>query len=210
MKKYIFLIFMIIIFLLDFNNSLYNQNLVKGSITINADQDLVDVYVNDKFYGTASGPSTITDLETGNYLIEVKKVKFKTWEKNVQVEVGENKVLKIILEKEIQKADYLFLKKQEYINHSHWQRINHKRMGWDNFIGGLIISSTAYLVWSSVDEIKGSKWEPWIIGLGAAGGIATGWGIYLIIKSSSSYTYEVSQKNNSDIKKLTIYYVMKY
>lgn len=51
------------------NNYAHNYDKIKGSITIDANQDRVDVYINNEYYGTASGPSVIEDLIPGRYLI---------------------------------------------------------------------------------------------------------------------------------------------
>ena len=79
----------------------------QGSITIKANQDNVEVYLNNKLFGVASGPSTISDLSPGNYNIIVKKKGFQDWEKNVKIKTDENIELKINSKKIVPKKNLI-------------------------------------------------------------------------------------------------------
>lgn len=74
-----------------------------GSITIDAVQDRVTIYLNEKFYGIASGLSTIENLESGTYTITISKENYINQQGTINLKHGENKILKIDLQK---KSEY--------------------------------------------------------------------------------------------------------
>ena len=98
------LVFITIIALFHFNLiytiNIYGQTNDTGSITIDADQDKVKVYINGKFFGVASGSSEIDNLSPDEYIIKIEKENFQIWERSVKVEKNKNNILEIILKKE--------------------------------------------------------------------------------------------------------------
>ena len=86
-----------IIIILFFYQLLYGSNGENGSITLKANPDRVKVYINNKYYGTAIGPSTISNIKPGRYFIVIKKRSYQTWGTNIEVNSKQNIFLKIEL-----------------------------------------------------------------------------------------------------------------
>jgi len=76
---------------------IYGEN--KCSITIDAKQDAVAVYVNGELYGIASGPSVIEDLDPGEYEIVVAKQGYISEKRIVELSAGDNITLNFDLVK---------------------------------------------------------------------------------------------------------------
>lgn len=96
-KIIIISIFLLILILL---SKSFSQNISEntGSITIDAVQNDVTVFINQKLYGVARGSSVIEDLTPGTYSIKVKKEGYNDWYKKVTVNANQNVELKINLQ----------------------------------------------------------------------------------------------------------------
>jgi len=212
------LIFIIVFSLIiPYNNFfIYCKALQSGGITIDAKQDKVKVYVNNKLYGVAIGPSTITDLKPGTYLIEIRKDNFNPWKKYVTLTEGKGIVLKIDLvplNNRKKSSQNLFLPKKNIPNPTHWKRIKYIEVGWNSLSYSIYLGVVTAILWYVTEKEKLSEYSSQqdinmlrgsTIGFGVVSITAVGIGVYYIAKSNGTYYYDLSNRYSTRNEKIAM------
>lgn len=121
--------------------NIYNKAITKtGVLTVKTSPFLTDVYVSDKSIGKSTTSKGRT-LDVGSYNIKVKKDRFQTWQKNVNVVEEKNSILDAWLNLENPKTSVVW--DSERIYQKHWVSKNN-----DTAIFLLKDSNNSYSLWT--------------------------------------------------------------